>query len=116
MPSFLGANGARSGVQSFVATPQAGVSDLTVAAAVARQLIEHDPYFGRLLVGMDLPRIAEILTFQLSAGQNRRKRAHFNRGGRGCPHVECAANLGMTFNPPLKLPQGSNLTGMMAWQ
>ena len=65
--ALFGANGARSGVQRFVATPQTGVSDLTVAAAVARQLVEDIPHLGRLLVGVDLPRIAEVFTRQFGA-------------------------------------------------
>src|SRR5208283_1506075 len=71
--AFLGAGGTLSTVCSLVAAAQAGVAQGAVAAAIARQLVDHVTNLGRQQIGMHLPGVAEVLACQLRAVENRRQ-------------------------------------------
>jgi hypothetical protein len=80
--AFLGAGRALGPVQRFEAAPQAGVAQGTVAAAVARELVDHTAHLGHLLIHVDLPGKAEILAGQLVSRHNRGQRGEFQRSRR----------------------------------
>lgn len=79
---FLRAGGALRTVQTLVATAQAGMSQGPVASAIAGELIEHVTDFPGLLVDVDLPGVAEILTGQFRARQHGGKRGDLERSRR----------------------------------
>jgi len=67
--SFFSAGGAFGAVESFKAASQAGVAQSAVATAITGELVEHARYLRRLLIGMHLPWVPEIVAAKLSATQ-----------------------------------------------
>ncbi len=79
---FLSAGGALGSMQALVAATQAGVAQGAIAAAVAGQLIDDIANFDCLLIDVDLPGIAEVLTGEFGASEDGRQGADFERRGR----------------------------------
>jgi len=79
--AFLSAGGALGGVRGFIATVQAGVAQGAIAAAIAWELVDDARDLGRELIGVHLPRVAEVRSRQLGAVENRRQGVDIERGG-----------------------------------
>ena len=79
---FLSAGGALGSMQALVAATETGVAQGAIATAVAGQLIDDIANFDCLLVDVDLPGIAEVLSGELGAGEDGRQGADFERRGR----------------------------------
>ena len=87
---LFGASGALSAVQPLETTPETGVAQSPIAAAIAWKLKDHIPYLGCLLINVDLPGVAEVLTGELGTGKDRRQRAQFERSGLViCRNIVC---------------------------
>ena len=71
--AFLGAGGALRSVEGFKAAAQAGVAEVAVAAAIAWELVNYVAYLSRILIDMDLPRIAEAVTGKPGSGDDWRQ-------------------------------------------
>ena len=69
-------------MQSLETTSETGVAQCTIAATVAWKLIDHISYLGRLLINVDLPGVAKVLTGELGTGKDGRQRAEFEWSGR----------------------------------
>src|SRR5215469_5371361 len=78
--AFLGAGRALGAVQRLETAAEAGMAQGFVAAAVAGKLVGDAGDPGHLLVDVRLPRVAGVVASELAAGQDRRERAHFERG------------------------------------
>ena len=71
--ALLGASGALGAVQAFKAAAQAGVAEGAVAAAVAGELVGDAGDFSYVLIDVDLPGVAEVVSGKFGAGQEGRQ-------------------------------------------
>ena len=99
--AFLGAGGTFGSMQPLEATPQAGMAQGQIAAAVAGKLVNHVADLGYLLVDVPLPGIAEIRPREFCAGQDGRQGAYSERCG-GVVGRNVVGRIG-----PLRIAHGS---------
>jgi len=77
--AFGCADGALGAVDRLIATVQAGVAQGTIAAAIARQLVNDAGDLGRELIGPHLPVVTEVGAGQLLARKDRWDRVNIER-------------------------------------
>ena len=73
---LFGAGRALGAVEPFKAAAEAGMAESAIAVAIARQLVEDVSDLRGLLVDMDLPGEAEVVSGEAGSGENRRQGAY----------------------------------------